>query len=1027
MPLALPRPTLRRGLAFLAGVGFAAVPTVGPYLAVLGAIGGGVRVQRADRGWWAAALLLGLPWLVTGHVWAGVGATGQALAVWLIFRSASAVRGSLGDQQYSKELGAGLLIGLVGAIALGLDRAGEWRLETARSVFDLVAWTGNPSLFAHAMLVLAALLAVILPSPRGRVLALGLGAAAVVVSGVQEAVLAWLLLAIGLRFVGRRGSRGTVTTEWLLIGVMAVVATGLTTTLGTGRTGFRVDLTEAGSGSNLFRGVEAPTGDWWHPLEVRFVGAPGVVGGAPRTVYAVTKVGVDPFARLQQIVRLEPGRGYVLSVAWRAGPEARPGLDGWGRAEATAAASNVGATWTDGTWRAAATGAMTLVGSGATDLGDGWHRGHVAFRYDGDAPLTWYVGAVPDRRTAVGATSSFAELQLIEGSAPSSYVPLPPDRGLADLRTTRFPLWTVALEAVAERPWLGWGPSGFVAADAALDPSGARQRPFAAHAHALLLDVWVERGAVGLVGLLLFAGLLALRTVQQRDRAMAVVLVGVLVLNLFETTFFNGAVVYPLAAVLGWRAVGHRSPARAQTGVGSAAAVRLALAAGDVAVAAGAFSIAIAATAGGLQAALGGLWTPTLGYAIVLWPGFAAAAGLYPGYGRPLHDELARGVRAAASAGVTLAALALAIPALVPLPTPTLLLAGALAVLAAPVARIVVKLGLRAARLWGRPVAILGTGPGAARVARYLLEHPAIGLRPVAAFGDARWDVPELPVAGNLEEAWRALPELGVRHAIVTPEAGRAAGYDEVLRRAERSLRFVQFVPDLHGIPASSVVAAPLGTTLALEVRNQLASRTNRAVKRAFDLVGASALLVLASPLLLAIAAWIRLDSHGPVLYLSPRIGRYGRTFRCIKFRTMHVDAEERLQRLLSADPARRAEYERWHKLDDDPRVTRAGRWLRKLSLDELAQLLNVALGDMSLVGPRPYLVRELAQMGPERDLIFLARPGITGFWQVEGRNDVTFEERQAMEAAYVRNWSVWWDAELMLRTPVAVFARTGK
>jgi Undecaprenyl-phosphate galactose phosphotransferase WbaP len=1024
---AVPNPPFRRGLAFLAGVGFAAVPTVGPYLAVVGAIGGGVRLQRADRWWWAAALLLGLPWLVTGHVWAGAGATGQALAVWLIFRSASAVRGSLRDQPYSKELGAGLLIGLMGAIALGLDRAGEWRLETARSVFDLVAWTGNPSLFAHAMLVLAALLAVILPSPRGRVLALGLGAGAVVVSGVQEAVLAWLLMAIGLRFVGRRGARGTATTEWLLIGVMAVVATGLTTTLGTGRTGFRVDLTEAGSVSNLFRGVEAPTGDWWHPLEVTFDGAPGTVGGEPRMIYDVTKVGADPFARLQQIVRLEPGRGYVLSVAWRGDTEARPGLDGWGRVDAEASASNVAATWADGAWRVAATGALTVVEADAQELGDGWWRGHVAFRYEGEAPLVWYVGAVPDRRSVVGATTSFAELQLVAGTQPTPYVALPPDRGLADLRTTRFPLWAAALEAVAVRPWLGWGPAGFATADAALDPSGARQRPFAAHAHALLLDVWVERGAVGVVGLLLFAGLLALRSVQQRDRAMAVVLLGVLVLNLFETTFFNGAIVYPLAAVLGWRAVGHRAAARAQTGVGSAAAVRLALATGDVAVAAGAFSVAIAATAGGLQTALGGLWTPTLGYATLLWPAFAAAAGLYPGYGRPLHDELARGVRAAAVAGVTLAALALAIPELVPLPTRTLLLAAALAVLAAPAVRIAVKLTLRAARLWGRPVAILGTGPGAARVVRYLLDHPAIGLRPVAAFGESDWDVAALPVTGRLESAWRALPGLGVRHAIVTPEAARAVGYDEVLRRAERSLRFVQFVPDLHGIPASSVVAAPLGTSLALEVRNQLASRTNRAAKRAFDLVGALALMAVASPLLLVLAAWVRLDSRGPALYLSPRIGRYGRTFRCIKFRTMHVDAEERLQRLLAADPARRAEYERWHKLDDDPRVTRAGRWLRKLSLDELAQLLNVALGHMSLVGPRPYLVRELEQMGPERDLIFLARPGITGYWQVEGRNDVTFEERQTMEAAYVRNWSVWWDLELMLRTPLAVLARRGK
>src|SRR5699024_9369909 len=125
-------------------------------------------------------------------------------------------------------------------------------------------------------------------------------------------------------------------------------------------------------------------------------------------------------------------------------------------------------------------------------------------------------------------------------------------------------------------------------------------------------------------------------------------------------------------------------------------------------------------------------------------------------------------------------------------------------------------------------------------------------------------------------------------------------------------------------------------------------------------------------------------------------IGRFGQAFQCIKFRTMHEDAEERLEGLLKEHPELRAEYERYHKLEDDPRVTRVGRLLRRVSLDELPQLINVFLGQMSLVGPRPYLVREREVMGPERDLIFIARPGMTGYWQIEARNDVSFEERQS-------------------------------
>jgi Undecaprenyl-phosphate galactose phosphotransferase WbaP len=1015
----------RRGLAFLAGVGFAAVPTVGPYLAILAMATGRLEIQRADRWWWAAALLLGLPWLVTGHGWSGLGTIAQVLAVWLIFRSASEVRRALRDTSLPYDVGSGMLVGFAAAMALGLARSATWRLETARSAIDLFAWSESPALFGHAMLVLAALLTVVLPAPPLRVAALFLGALAALVSGAQEAVLAWLLVATGLRFAGRRGGRANALAEWGLIALMLAVAFGLTDTFGLGRTGYRIDLVPQATGANLFRGTEIADGEWWYPLGVRFAAEPVSIDGAIRTGYRVTKTAIAPWSRLQQAVELRPERDYVLAVAWRPVADAQPGLDGWGRSERDV---NLAATARGSNWFVAATEPFEVLGSGLEATDDGWLRGHVAFRYAGRRPLVWYVGAVPDRAGTVGATVTFAEFQLFEGDALLPYLPNAADVRLADLRTTRLPLWREALEAIATRPWLGWGPGGFAAASRDLQPGQARFKPLAAHAHNLPLDTWVERGLVGLSGLLLLAGLLALRVLQQRDRAMAVVLLAILVLNLFETTLLNGALVYPLAAVLGWRAVGHRTPAVTQTGYGSAAAVRLALAATDVAVAAGAISVGIALTAGStaVEALVAG-WTPSLAYATLLWPAFAWVSGLYPGYGRAAHEELARSLRASAAATVTLGFAALVLPDALPLRTGAVLIAGLLTVTLSPPARAAIKSLLRYARLWGRPIVVIGTGPAAGRVARHLLDHPGVGLRPVAAFGDADWDVPKLAVTGRTEDVWAYLQEHHLVHAIVGPEAAAQVGFDEVLRRGERALRYVQFLPDLHGVPASSVIAAPLGTTLGLEVRNQLASGTNRAVKRVVDVVGASVALALLGPVLLLLAAWVRLDSRGPALHLSPRVGRYGRPFACVKFRTMHVDAEERLERLLAADPRLRGEYERFHKLDRDPRVTRAGRWLRRASIDELPQLVNVFLGHMSLVGPRPYLVRELEQMGTERDLIVLARPGITGYWQVEGRNDVTFEERQAMEAAYVRNWSIWWDLEILARTPLVVLTRTGK
>jgi lipopolysaccharide/colanic/teichoic acid biosynthesis glycosyltransferase len=177
---------------------------------------------------------------------------------------------------------------------------------------------------------------------------------------------------------------------------------------------------------------------------------------------------------------------------------------------------------------------------------------------------------------------------------------------------------------------------------------------------------------------------------------------------------------------------------------------------------------------------------------------------------------------------------------------------------------------------------------------------------------------------------------------------------------------------------------------------------------------------------LAALYLWIRLDSQGPAFYQSERLGQDGKIFLCLKFRSMFVDADERLRDMLAADPARRLEYETYHKLDDDPRITRAGSVMRKYSLDELPQLYNVLAGEMSLVGPRPYLVGELKDMNGYDEAILEAKPGMTGYWQVSGRNEVTFDERLEMEAHYVRNWSIWWDIIILTQTVMVVLSRRG-
>jgi lipopolysaccharide/colanic/teichoic acid biosynthesis glycosyltransferase len=180
------------------------------------------------------------------------------------------------------------------------------------------------------------------------------------------------------------------------------------------------------------------------------------------------------------------------------------------------------------------------------------------------------------------------------------------------------------------------------------------------------------------------------------------------------------------------------------------------------------------------------------------------------------------------------------------------------------------------------------------------------------------------------------------------------------------------------------------------------------------------------APLIAAIAALIKLDAPGPVFFRQERMGLGGRCFEVLKFRTMHTDAEAKLQAILDADPERRAQYEQYHKLDDDPRVTRIGAWLRRFSLDELPQLWNVLWGDMSLVGPRAYMPGELPKMNGLSRPVLQCPPGLTGLWQVSGRNNLDFSTRVDLDVHYMQNWTVWLDIYIALRTLPVVLTGEG-
>ena len=200
-----------------------------------------------------------------------------------------------------------------------------------------------------------------------------------------------------------------------------------------------------------------------------------------------------------------------------------------------------------------------------------------------------------------------------------------------------------------------------------------------------------------------------------------------------------------------------------------------------------------------------------------------------------------------------------------------------------------------------------------------------------------------------------------------------------------------------------------------------------RFIKRIIDVIGAIVGIITLVPLIAGIAiAKVILNDKGPIMYTHNRIGKDGKIFKMYKFRSMVVGADEILEKYLAENEEAREEYRINKKLKDDPRITKIGKFIRKTSLDEFPQFINVLKGDMTLVGPRPYLPREIDDMGEYYPYIVALKPGLTGYWQVNGRSDVDFNERLLMDMEYIKDRNLWLDIKLIIKTVVKVFRRKG-
>ena len=419
----------------------------------------------------------------------------------------------------------------------------------------------------------------------------------------------------------------------------------------------------------------------------------------------------------------------------------------------------------------------------------------------------------------------------------------------------------------------------------------------------------------------------------------------------------------------------------------------------------------------------------TMAPVVAAWVGLRALLGLYPGYGLDAAEELRRQTYAvfATTALVAIFALGFQVAELSRLQLVSFFLG--LLVLA-PLAQSFVKRGLKEAGVWGKPVIVLSYKETGTNIATVLDRRWELGYSPIAVF-NYRLGGTENPLAGiehqrvltNVVDLAR---ERAVDTAIFAMPHARREQLVKLVGLASVSFEHVLVIPDLTGITNSAVVARDLAGTFAVEIKYNLLNPWALRAKRAADLAATLLGGVLVLPLLGVLALLVYLETGGPVFYTDRRIGRDGTLFSCIKFCTMVPDAEALLQRMLEEDAGLREEYATYHKLRDDPRVTGVGCFLRKTSLDELPQLLNVVRGEMSLVGPRPYLPRESKEIGLAQSEILRVPPGMTGPWQVTGRNGSSFGERVQMDVHYVRDWSVWLDLVLLARTAKVVLLRRG-
>ena len=361
----------------------------------------------------------------------------------------------------------------------------------------------------------------------------------------------------------------------------------------------------------------------------------------------------------------------------------------------------------------------------------------------------------------------------------------------------------------------------------------------------------------------------------------------------------------------------------------------------------------------------------------------------------------------------------------------TVILAWLLSLFLFPLFRYITKRLLVKFNLWNKKLIILGVHQTSLAIIKSIRKNTTMGYEVVGFLDNDPQKLNKkflgLKVLGPIKDLETATKTYQFKDIMIaTPHLPRK-DLKALLTKSEQVSESMWLIPRSGDFITEGVEIEVIGQVLTLYIKKNLAKTWNILIKTLFDKFFTLILTILFLPILAVVAIAIKIDSKGPVIFTQKRIGQNRKLFNLFKFRSMHLNSDNKLTEYLENHTEAKHEWEKYKKLKNhDPRVTKVGKFIRKYSLDELPQLINVLIGKMSLVGPRPYLAEELEGKDAFIDMIIRVKPGITGLWQTSGRSELPFEERNSLDEYYIRNWSLWLDITILLKSIKVLFSRRG-